>query len=174
MSDLISKSQKRADTPRVADLRARVRSAMERPAVGWDCPKRIDDRFMSEPLAVRKSRAIATKLAAMPSDLWAGQLFAGSMTLEEPRVHAEWGFPDYTTEAERAAAAERGVSIRSVFGHIVPDYAKLLGVGLKGIGAEAEAQKAAAKSEAESAFLDSVAVACDGVMEYVERLARRC
>lgn len=147
---------------------------MERPAVGWDCPKRIDDRFMSEPLAVRKSRAIATKLAAMPSDLWAGQLFAGSMTLEEPRVHAEWGFPDYTTEAERAAAAERGVSIRSVFGHIVPDYAKLLGVGLKGIGAEAEAQKAAAKSEAESAFLDSVAVACDGVMEYVERLARRC
>jgi formate C-acetyltransferase len=129
---------------------------------------------MSEPLAVRKSRAIALKLSAMPSDLWDGQLFAGSMTLEEPRIHAEWGFPDYTTQAEREAAAKRGVSIWSVFGHIVPDYAKLLAVGLKGIRAEAEVQKAGAVNDAETAFLDSVCVACDGVMDYAERLARRC
>jgi len=129
---------------------------------------------MSEPLAVRKSRAIALKLSAMPSDLWDGQLFAGSMTLEEPRIHAEWGFPDYTTQAEREAGAKRGVSIRSVFGHIVPDYAKLLAVGLKGIRAEAEVQKAGAVNDAEMAFLGSVCVACDGVMDYAERLARRC
>jgi formate C-acetyltransferase len=174
MSDFISRIRERTDTPRVADLRARVRSAMERPAVGWDWPKQIDERFMSEPLAVRKSRAIATKLAAMPSDLWAGQLLAGSMTLEEPRVHAEWGFPEYATEVERTAAAERGVSVRSVFGHIVPDYGKLLAVGLKGIRAEADAQKPGAGNETELAFLDSVIVVCDGVMEYAEKLARRC
>jgi hypothetical protein len=103
--DLQARIRARADTERVADVRRRVRDAMERPPVAWHCPQRIDARYMSEPLAVRKAHAIALKLARMPTDLWAGQLFAGSMTLEEPRVHAEWGFPDYVTDDERADAA---------------------------------------------------------------------
>jgi len=164
----------RADTARVAELRERVRAAMERPPVTWSCPERIEDRFMSEPLAMRKARAIALKLSHMPTDLWRGQLFAGCMTLEEPRVHAEWGFPDYTTEAERAAAAERGLSIRSVFGHIVPDYPALLQKGLRAIRSEAEEQRAQAESDEEVAFLDSVAIALDAVMGYATRLAERC
>ncbi|UCC68161.1 MAG: hypothetical protein JSV79_13810 [Armatimonadota bacterium] len=170
----VSEIGSRADTKRVADLRERVRSAMERPAVEWECPARIDERFMSEPLAVRKARAIALKLSQMPTDLWEGQLFAGSMTLEEPRVHAEWGFPDYTTEEEREAAAERGLSIHNVFGHIVPDYRSLLSKGLRGIRADAEAQRGKAEGDEEEAFLDSVLVAVDGVVNHAERLAARC
>ena len=166
--------RERADTARVAELRDRVRAAMERPPVRWDCPERIEDRFMSEPLAVRKARAIALKLSHMPTGLWSGQLFAGSMTLEEPRVHAEWGFPDYTTEAERAAAAARGLSIRSVFGHIVPDYPALLQRGLRAIRSQAEAQRAQAEGDEESAFLDSVAIALDAAMDYAARLAEQC
>ncbi|MBM4049265.1 MAG: hypothetical protein FJ279_29555, partial [Planctomycetes bacterium] len=134
----------RRDTERVADLRRRVRAAMEKPPVRWNCPARIEERYMGEPLAVRKARAIALKLSQMPTDLWDGQLFAGSMTLEEPRVHAEWGFPDYTTESERAEAAKKGLSIQSVFGHIVPDYSRLLEKGLLGIRAEAEAKRSEA------------------------------
>ncbi len=164
----------RADTERVARLRERVRAAMERPGVAWECPARIGEEHLGEPLAVRKARAIALKLAHMPADLWEGQLFAGSMTLEEPRLHAEWGFPDYVTEAERAAAAERGQSIHSVFGHIVPDYPKLLRVGLRGLRAEAERERAQAESDDERAFLDAVVAAVDGVMGYAARLAARC
>ena len=67
---------------------------------------------MPEPLPARKAHALALKLSWMPTDLWDEQLFAGSMTLEAPRVHAEWGFPDYTTEQERAWAAQRGLGIR--------------------------------------------------------------
>ncbi len=167
-------TQERTDTARVADLRRRVRAAMGRPPVGWDCPARIDERFVSEPLAVRKARAVALKLSAMPTDLWPGQLFAGSMTLEEPRLHAEWRFPDYITEAERAAAAQRGLSIWSVFGHIVPDYPALLSKGLRGLRAEAEAQRPRAQSREEQAFLDSVVVALEGVMGFASRLAERC
>lgn len=165
---------KRTDTPRVADLRLRLRAAMERPPVAWEGPKRIDDCFMSEPLAVRKARAMALKLACMPDELWEGQLLAGSMTLEEPRLHAEWGFPDYTTEEERTAAAKRGVSIWSVFGHIVPDYPTLLAEGLRGIRAKAESQRLQAATEEERAFLDSVVVALEGVIAYAKRLAARC
>lgn len=162
------------DTPRVAALRQRVRTAMEQPAVKWECPAQIERRYMSEPLPVRKARAIALKLAHMPADLWEEQLFAGSMTLEEPRLHAESGFPQYTTDAERAEAAGRGLTIRSVFGHIVPDYATLLAKGLRGIRADAEAQRAHATAPDELVFLDSVTLAIDAVMAYASRLAGHC
>ncbi len=163
-----------ADTARVARLRRRVRKAMKRPAEPWQCPERIDEVHMGEPLAVRKARAIALKLAHMPVELWEGQPFAGSMTLEDPRVHAERGFPEYTTEGEREAAAERGVTPHSVFGHIVPDYPTLLRVGLNGIRAEAQAERAQTQSAEELAFLDSVTVAIDGVVAFAERLAAQC
>ena len=170
----IAQVSKRPDTERVADLRHRVRDAMEHPPAKWDCPARIDDRYMSEPLPVRKARAIALKLSLMPTDLWDGQLLAGSMTLEEPRLHAERGFPDYTTEAEREEARQRGVSIHSIFGHIVPDYPKLLNEGLQGIRAEAEAQRPHAQNDEENAFLDSVIIAVEAVMDYATRLAACC
>jgi len=169
-----TRNVERVDTVRVADLRRRVRAAMDVEPVYWRCPARIDDRFMSEPLAVRKARAIALKLAHMPTDLWRGQLIAGSMTLEEPRVHYEGGFPDYTTEAERAEGRRRGLSIHSCFGHIVPDYPRLLRRGLEGIIAEADAQRPHAVAPQEVAFLDSVAVACSGVIDFAGRLACRC
>ncbi len=160
-------------TPRVTNLRARVRDAMERPPEKWTCPVRIDPLDSAEPVAVRKARAISLKLAHMPTDLWRGQLFAGSMTLEEPRVHAEWGFPEYVTEDERARGAERGHGTWC-FGHIVPDYPRLLTLGLLGIRERAEAERARVKDAGESAFLDSVGIAIDGVIAYAGRLAERC
>jgi formate C-acetyltransferase len=147
---------------------------MERPpAGGWECPKRIDERYFAEPIPIRKARAIELKLSAMPTDLWGGQLFAGSMTLEEPRVHAERGFPEYTTKQEREDGAKIGANT-GCFGHIVPDYPRLLAKGLGGIRADAEARRAFARTPEEHAFLDSVAIALDAVMSFAERLAQRC
>ena len=171
--DIVRKIASLGDSPRVLDLRRRVRQAMEQPPQQWHCPARIDDSHLSEPVAVRKARAIALKLSHMPIDLWQGQLLAGSMTLESPRVHAERGFPEYLTDEERAAAAERGLGT-GCFGHIVPDYPTLLAEGLRGIRARAEAQRAHAGSPQERAFLDSVQIALDAVMAFAERLAARC
>jgi choline trimethylamine-lyase len=172
----VEKTHQHVDSSRVADLRERVRRAMDEatPAVPWECPERIDVSHMEEPLAVRKARAIALKLAHMPDGLWRGQLFAGSMTLEEPRQHAEWGFPDYATAVEKEQARQHGLSIHSVFGHIVPDYPLLLRDGLLGIRAHAEEQRPLAADDTERAFLDSLAVAIDGVVAYAQRLALCC
>lgn len=173
----------RVDSERVKDLRQRVREAMDKPSLGGDCPARIDDRFMSEPLPVRQARAVALKLSSIPTDLWQGQLFAGSLTLENPRVHYEpgkahrgafSGFPDYATAEEAAAAAKRGMSILSITGHIVPDYPRLIAKGLLGIIADAEAQRAHAQSDEELAFLDSVQIAVQGVIAFAERLSAAC
>jgi hypothetical protein len=57
------------DTPRVADLRSRLRLAMEQPPVRWDCSTRIEPLDPAEPVAVRKARPMALKLAALPTDL---------------------------------------------------------------------------------------------------------
>ncbi|MEN6480039.1 MAG: pyruvate formate lyase family protein [Anaerolineales bacterium] len=173
----------RADTPRVMSLRKRVRASMELPVQAGDCPVRIADEYMSEPLAVRKARAVALKLASMPTDLWDGQLFAGSLTLENPRVHYEpgkayrgafAGFPDYATPEEAARAAEHGLSVFSVMGHIVPDYPRLMKKGLLGIMADARAQRANAQNDEELAFLDSVEIAVQAVIDFAARLADAC
>lgn len=162
------------DTARVIDLRQRVRAAMEQPPCDWACPSRIDNSLMNLPLPVRKAHAVRLKLSQMPTDLWKSQLFAGSMTLEHPRLHAERRFPDYTTAAEREQAGRKGLGIGSVFGHIVPDYPTLLSKGLLRIRAEATEQRQMAKSPEETAFLDSVVIALDAVMAFAERLAQRC
>jgi formate C-acetyltransferase len=168
------------DTMRVLDLRRRVRDAMDVAPVAGGCPERIPDGQMSEPLIVRKARAVSLKLAAMPPDLWTGQLLAGSHSFESPRWHFEprkpggAGFPDYTTDGEREAAAARGLSITSVFGHIVPNYPRLLSKGLSGIMADAEAQRPLAQTADENAFLDAVQVVCQGVLDYAHRLSVQC
>jgi pyruvate-formate lyase len=162
------------ETERIVDLRRRVRLAMEQRPVRWECPPRIHEIYSDEPLPVRKARAIALKLSHMPTDLWRGQLFAGSLTLERPRLHLEWSFPDYATLAERASAAENALSVRSVFGHVVPDYPHLLSQGLHGVRAEASAQIPKAESHTERAFLDSVIVAVDAVVDFATRLAEQC
>ena len=55
-----------------------------------------------------------------------------------------------------------------------PDYPRLLAAGLAGIRADAEAQRPLAQSGDEIAFLDSVVIALDAVMDYARRLAQHC
>ncbi|MDP6380057.1 MAG: hypothetical protein QF662_01825, partial [Phycisphaerae bacterium] len=142
------------DTQRVLDLRQRVRDAMEVPPETWECPAAIDEKFMGEPIPLRKARAISLKLSQMPDDLWDGQLLAGSMTLESPRLHAERGFPTYLTDKELEEGKKRGLWT-TCFGHIVPDYPTLLSKGLAGLRVEAEGQKANAETDEETVFLES-------------------
>ena len=60
-----------------------------------------------------------------------------------------------TLTADREEAKRHGVSPHSCFGHIVPDYPRLVTKGLLGIRAHAEAQKSGAQTAEENAFLDS-------------------
>jgi formate C-acetyltransferase len=173
------------DTARVRDLRTRVRDAMEAPPTKWECPRRLPEEAMVRSVPVRKASAIALKLAHMPTDLWRGQLFAGSMTLEQPRMHAEGGFPDYLTASEHSDAEARGLGT-GCFGHIVPDYPLLLSRGLSDIRAEAKRRLDSARTERLDAggsgsgrshrcdFFESVIVALDGVMSFAKRLSLQC
>ena len=158
------------DTARIRDLRHRVRTTMTVAPENWMGPERIDDAFMNEPVALRRARAIAAKLSAMPIDHWQGQLIAGSMTLENPRLHLEPGFPVYLTEDEQAQVKKKGLSTRC-FGHIVPDYPRLLEKGLLGIRDDALAEKRNAQHTDDITFLDSTIIALEAPVHYAQRLA---
>lgn len=162
-----------ASTPRVEDLRARVRKAMYLEPIEWDCPSAIAQEHRSEPIAVRKARALALKVSAMPDRLWDNQLFAGSLTLEVPRLHCERGFPKYLTREEEHDASARGLGT-GCFGHIVPDYPLLLSEGIAGIKARASASRDKDGNGGKDAFYDSVEIALDGVIAYADSLARAC
>ena len=86
------------------------------------------------------------------------------------------GFPDYTTETKRRRGRPGGPVHRSIFGHIVPDYPRLLRQGAArhhGGGARRSARSAQVAEE--TAFLDSVQIiACKRVIDYAARLAERC
>ncbi len=173
-ADVISRIAGRLVPERVERLKRRVRDAMESPPVPWVCPARISETYAGEPLAVRKARAIALKLSRMPVDLWQDQFIAGSMTLEHPRLHAEKGLPAYAAEHEQREAEALGLSTKSVFGHVVPNYTALLEKGLSGIRSEVESQRANAEDDVQAAFLGSVAIALDAVTAFAGRLALRC
>ena len=123
----------REDTPRVADLRRRVRDAMESEPAYWSGPERIDDRYMSEPLPVRKARAMALKLAPDAHRPLGGPALR---RLDDPGTARACtmsaAFPIMSPTRSERRPPSRGLTIRSVFGHIVPDYPRLLRLGLRG------------------------------------------
>ncbi|NLF30942.1 MAG: hypothetical protein GX591_08660 [Planctomycetes bacterium] len=161
------------DAPRVVDLRRRMREAMKHPPVPAARPARLDPFEEGEPICVRKARAIALKLRTMPLGLWDGQLLAGSLTFESPRVHIDGALPNWLGDAELAEGRRRDLPT-TCFGHIVPDYPTLLEIGLAGLRGRAEVRRHAAADAGEAAFLDSVIIALDGAMAFAERLADHC
>lgn len=143
-----------------------------------------DPEIARQPLIVRQAHAFDKVMREMPIAFGQDDLFAGRIALEaEPicigRETASHGvFPNYATPEEAAAAAARGVSITSVAGHIVPDYPRLLAVGLSGIKRDALAQLArlaappsAPDVEEKRAFLRAVATTLDAVVALAHRWA---
>ena len=161
-----------ADSARIVGLRDRVRSAMYGDAVVWECPTGDFEIDFSEPIAIRKAKAIAFKLRTMPTDLWDGQLIAGSLTLENPRLHLEKSFPNYLSQEELGKAEAANLTI-GCFGHIVPDYPALLSRGLLAIRRDAEEAKKDTDQD-EQVFLSSVCLAIDGVLAFARRVSDYC
>jgi formate C-acetyltransferase len=158
---------------RANDLTARVRDAMDQPRADVPCPQCLPPQLMTLPVPVRKAHAVALKLAAVPAELWRGQLLAGSMAFEDPRRAVHRGLPRYLTEDELCSGRSRGLST-DCFGHIVPNYDRMLRRGLRGIIEDANAQRPLAATDAQRDFLDSVRIAIEGVLLLAARLADRC
>ena len=123
--------------------RRRVMDGMLAPKSTWGegLTAMDDPEVRRQPLVVRQARAFEKVMREMPIGFGEDDIFAGRMALESPPLIVGRGtFPEYATPEEAAAAAAKGLSIKSVYGHIVRDYPRLLSKGLGGIRRDAQPQ----------------------------------
>lgn len=99
-----------------------------------------DEAVLHEPLIVRKALACEYVLCNMPVALKPDELIVGMPTMS----CCGFGrlFPEYATAEEKAAAAKKGLSVKSVWGHHPPNWEKGIRLGLRGLRAEIEQKQA--------------------------------
>ena len=161
--------------------RRRVMDGMFSPKPTWGDGLTVmdDPKVRRQPLIIRQARAFEKVMREMPIAFGEDDLFAGRMALESPPLVIGRGtFPDYVTPEEAADAAAKGLSIKSVYGHIVPSYPRLLEKGLGGIKRDAQAQLARLAGLADSPevqekrdFLEAVVITLDAVVALAHRWA---
>ncbi len=165
-------------TERVARLYARLWEGMLAKREWWGEGLTVldDPQVRAEPLIVRKAKAIEKVLTEMPIEIKPQEMIVGIMPMGS--LGTGFVFPQYATEREAEEAARYSLSIFSVYGHSVPDYAEALRAGLRGIKGEATAKLAAIPDPAPTAsaqrqrdFLRAAIISCDAVIALAHRYA---
>lgn len=134
----------------------------------------LDDETAGQSLIVRKALAKKMKLSQVPIGIWDEQLIAGSIALHKEGIMLGGGLPMYATDAEAEEAKKYNLSVWSIVGHIVPDYKRLLRLGIKGIMSAAEHGLAAADAGEKAGFYKAVIISLDGLACYAQRHAELC
>ncbi len=176
----------RARAGRSERLHRRLMQDMLTPREGWEPADDLmaDPAFVALPLVVRKAHAVEYVLARMPIHIYDDELVAGNFVAKKFKK----AFPNYAKPEEAQAAAERDLSIQSVYGHAVPQYSRVLSKGLGGIIADARQRIAeiqsgtrpvepmdpapVAEGKAQGVdFLEAVIIVCQAVVDWAHRYA---
>lgn len=99
------------------------------------------------PVIIRKAMAEKRKLESAPCGIWRGQIFAGCFTLREEKLVNTYDLPEFAYPEEQAKGEKYGFGIYSMFGHISPDYKRLLNLGTAGIRKRIESRLSALEAE---------------------------
>ncbi|MFH1350539.1 MAG: pyruvate formate lyase family protein [Pseudomonadota bacterium] len=154
---------------RVKRLRNRLTERLFNKIEWWGEGLTILDRtdILNKPIIIRKAMAVERVLKEMPVSISNDDLIVGTM-----RMHALASgnpFPDYATEMEKKEAALKGTSIKSVWGHSVPDYHKVLSKGFHGIKQEIEERLGSSNEEKKKDFYRATLICCDAVLALAGR-----
>lgn len=127
--------------------------------------------WAGKPLIVRRAKAIEVQLSHMPVEISEDELIVGRI----PLGNFWYGttFPTYATDQEIQEAEKFDIGVRSVWGHYVPSYRRILQDGLKGIRKLAERKlKSLDCSPANGRkrnFLEAVTVSTQAVQKLANR-----
>jgi pyruvate-formate lyase len=154
---------------RVKRLRARLTERLFEKIHWWGESLTIlnSEEIVKEPIIIRKAKALEKVLTEMPISISDDELIVGTM-----RMHTLGSgnpFPDYATEEEKKEAAVKGTSIKSVWGHSVPDYRKVLSLGFHGIQEEIEGRIQDSLEEKKKDFYRAARVSCKAVIALARR-----
>ncbi len=121
------------------------------------------------PLIVRKAMSERQKLSTAPVGIWDKQLFAGCYSFKKERLTNSNALPEFAQAEEIQEGRKYGFGIYSMFGHISPDYPRLLSLGTSGIRKIAEEKLAGDLPQKSRDFLTAVVISLEGL----EILAKR-
>lgn len=158
---------------RVLNLVEAVRLNMETPRASVsDYGSVLNAETSSLPLIIRKAMAERRKLSVAPVGIWEGQLFAGCHTFNDGRPGNSDRLPEYATDFERVEGEKNGLGIYSMFGHISPDYPRLLRLGTRGIrNMAADALNREPLTDKSRHFLQATLISLEGLEIFAKRHA---
>ena len=134
-----------------------------------DPPSVLNEKTGKLPVIIRKAMAERAKLSCAPVGIWDKQVFAGCFTLREERIVNTYALPEFAYPEEQKEGEKYGFGIYSMFGHISPDYKRLLKLGTDGIRKMAAEQLKTAEDETARAFLQAVLISLEGLEIYASR-----
>jgi pyruvate formate-lyase/glycerol dehydratase family glycyl radical enzyme len=161
--------QEKGPSERVRKLRARLTERIFDKIQWWGEGLTIlnSEEIAKKPVIIRKAKALEKVLTEMPISISDDELIVGTM-----RMHALGSgnpFPDYATEEEKKEAELKGTSIKSVWGHSVPDYRKVLSHGFNGIREEIEGRIQDSLEKKKRDFYRATQISCDAVIALARR-----
>lgn len=128
---------------------------------------------LDKPVIIRKALAFEKMLNEMPISIKEGELIVGDIPAGS--VAGGRSFPSYTNNEEDVEAAKNSLSIKSVWGHVVPDYSKVLSKGLKGLKDEIEgycSNKLNKLSQEKAEFYEASLICICAVEQLAKRYAK--
>ncbi len=163
---------------RLSQLKEQLFRGFFEPKKWWGDDLTILDQpgAAEKPMTMRKALAFEKVCKEMPIDLKAGELIVGTTTMSS--VGFGHTFPKYETDEEAEYFAKISLDRKSVWGHHLPYYPKVLSKGYYGIIADIDAQlKTIDPSDQEGIdFLESarycLEAACNVPARYAELTAK--
>lgn len=156
--------------PRVAAAIERVRDAMDNSReVFADVGSVLNDETRHLPLILRKAMSERQKLERVPVGIWEGQLFAGCFAYEGGTLTNDNVLPEFALPEEIEEGKTYGYGIYSMFGHISPDYPRLLEKGTTALRRMVEQHLAEATDPQQLSFLEAAKISLEGLETYAKR-----
>jgi len=140
---------------------------------------RLPPNFWDEPLAVRRALFFQQvlqhylPLKILDGDLIVGSYFNTALSKTHTRAEARtWRRKVRRWRRNAQALNELGVgNCGAVPGHLIPNYAKVLRLGFRGIAAELEARRAKETDRAKLDFLRALLICCEAASAFADRYA---
>jgi len=131
---------------------------------GW--PERYmsildNEEVVKNPIIIRKALAFKRMLSEMPVRISEDELIVGMINYGT--IGMGVSFIDYATPEEKEKAAKIGLGIKSVWGHYLPDYSRVLKKGLGGLREEIKDKLGKVADNKKRDFLEAVLICYEGV-----------
>ncbi|MCL2058915.1 MAG: hypothetical protein FWH01_07630 [Oscillospiraceae bacterium] len=155
---------------RVSDAIEAVRDAMEvRRSSYSDVGSVLNDETRGLPMLIRKAMSERQKLERVPPGIWDGQIFAGCHTYNSGTLANDHALPEFALPEEIEEGARYGHGIYSMFGHISPDYPRILRMGTTALAKTVKERLATAEGDEQVTFLKAALISIEGLESYAKR-----